>query len=46
MTSGTVRSKRKMLGEKVSVKFSNKLFQMEKEKNILMMVNYYLKENI
>ena len=34
MTSGTVRSKRKMLGEKVSVKFSNKLFQMENKLNL------------
>ena len=34
MTSGTVRSKRKMLGEKVSVKFSNKAFQMENKLNL------------
>jgi hypothetical protein len=34
MISGNIRSKRKMMGEKATVKFSNKLFQMENKLNL------------
>ena len=34
MISGNIRSKRKMMGEKVTVKFSNKAFQMENKFNL------------
>ncbi len=34
MISGNIRSKRKMMGEKATVKFSNKAFQMENKFNL------------